>query len=60
MNSDTYSDRRDFVKNPSIGPSSHDLKNQITKIFSFHLLTNVTPVFGTFKVSIFFTYILNT
>ena len=53
-NSNTDSDRKYFVKIPYIGPSSHDFKNQITKIFSNYLLTNVTPVFSTFKVSNYF------
>ena len=53
-NSDIEFDRRYFVKIPYIGPSSHDFKNQIIKMFSSYLLTNVTPVFSTFKVSNYF------
>ena len=47
-------DKRYFVKIPYIGPSSHDFKNKITKLFSNYLLTNVSPIFSTFKVSNYF------
>ena len=47
-------DKRYFVKIPYIGPSSHDFKNKITKLFSNYLLTNVSPIFSTFKVANYF------
>ena len=53
-NIDVDSGKYYFVKIPYIGPSSHDFKNQIIKLFSNYLLTNVTPVFNTFKVSNYF------
>ena len=47
-NSDTDSDRKYFVKIPYIGPSSHDFKNPITKIFSYYILTDINLVFKLF------------